>query len=54
MNVPHAASAANEKVIDEASIRYEGWPIVGVCFLVVQSMDAYPVDRSAHKAEVAA
>ena len=34
MNVPHAGSAANEKVIDEASIRYEGWPIVGVCFMV--------------------
>ncbi len=34
MNVPHAGSAATEKPIDEASIRYEGWPIVGVCFLV--------------------
>lgn len=34
MNVPHAGPAAAEKPIDEASIRYEGWPIVGVCFLV--------------------
>lgn len=34
MNMPHAGSAAHEKIIDETSIRYEGWPIVGVCFLV--------------------
>jgi MFS family permease len=34
MNVPHAGPAAAEKSIDETSIRYEGWPIVGVCFLV--------------------
>lgn len=34
MNVPHAGPAAAEKLIDETSIRYEGWPIVGVCFLV--------------------
>lgn len=34
MNVPHAGSTAHEKIIDETSIRYEGWPIVGVCFLV--------------------
>ena len=34
MNVPHAGPAAHEKIIDETSIRYEGWPIVGVCFLV--------------------
>lgn len=34
MNAPHAGSAANEKVLDETSFRYEGWPIVGVCFLV--------------------
>lgn len=34
MNVLHAGPAAAEKPIDEASIRYEGWPIVGVCFLV--------------------
>ena len=34
MNVPHAGPAAHEKIVDETSIRYEGWPIVGVCFLV--------------------
>jgi len=34
MNAPHAGPAANEKVLDETSFRYEGWPIVGVCFLV--------------------
>lgn len=34
MSAPHAGPTANEKAIDEASIRYEGWPIVGVCFLV--------------------
>lgn len=34
MNVPHAGPSAKEKIIDETSIRYEGWPIVGVCFLV--------------------
>jgi MFS family permease len=34
MNSPHTGSAGAEKVIDEASIRYEGWPIVAVCFLV--------------------
>lgn len=34
MSAPHAGSTANEKIVDEASIRYEGWPVVGVCFLV--------------------
>ena len=34
MDAPHARSAAHKKMIDETSIRYEGWPIVGVCFLV--------------------
>jgi MFS family permease len=34
MNAPHAEPAADEKAIDETSIRYEGWPIVAVCFLV--------------------
>jgi len=34
MNAPHSGPAANEKVLDETSFRYEGWPIVGVCFLV--------------------
>ena len=34
MNAPHAEPAAHEKIIDETSIRYEGWPIVGVCFLI--------------------
>ncbi|MES2751341.1 MAG: MFS transporter [Pseudomonadota bacterium] len=29
MNLPHKACA-----VDETSIRYEGWPIVAVCFLV--------------------
>lgn len=28
MNSPHGATA------DEASLRYEGWPVVGVCFVV--------------------
>lgn len=34
MNAPHAEPAAHEKLIDETSIRYEGWPIVAVCFLI--------------------
>lgn len=34
MNAPHAEPAADEKAIDETSIRYEGWPIVAVCFLI--------------------
>lgn len=34
MNAPHAEPAAHEKLIDEASIRYEGWPVVAVCFLI--------------------
>lgn len=34
MNAPQAAPAAHEKAADETSFRYEGWPIVGVCFLV--------------------
>lgn len=34
MNAPHADPTADEKIVDEASIRYEGWPVVGVCFLV--------------------
>lgn len=34
MNAPHAEPAAHEKIIDETSIRYEGWPIVAVCFLI--------------------
>ena len=34
MNSPHTGSAGDEKTIDETSIRYEGWPIVAVCFLV--------------------
>ncbi len=34
MNAPHAEPAAHEKAIDETSIRYEGWPIVAVCFLI--------------------
>lgn len=31
---PHTGPAGAEKIIDEASIRYEGWPVVAVCFLV--------------------
>ena len=34
MNAPHADPSAHEIIIDETSIRYEGWPVVGVCFLV--------------------
>ena len=34
MNAPLAEPPAPEKIIDETSIRYEGWPIVGVCFLI--------------------
>ncbi|CAN5408833.1 hypothetical protein BH10PSE10_BH10PSE10_03720 [soil metagenome] len=34
MNAPHAEPAAHEKAIDETSIRYEGWPVVAVCFLI--------------------
>jgi MFS family permease len=34
MNAPHAEPAAHEKIIDETSIRYEGWPVVAVCFLI--------------------
>lgn len=34
MNSPHTGPAGAEKIIDEASIRYEGWPVVAVCFLV--------------------
>ncbi len=34
MNAPHAEPAAHETAIDETSIRYEGWPIVAVCFLI--------------------
>jgi MFS family permease len=34
MNVPHAGCSAEEKIIDETSFRYEGWPVVAVCFLV--------------------
>ncbi|MGL5167652.1 MAG: MFS transporter [Afipia sp.] len=34
MNAPHAKPAAHEKLIDETSIRYEGWPVVAVCFLI--------------------
>jgi predicted MFS family arabinose efflux permease len=34
MNAPHAEPPADEKAIDETSIRYEGWPVVGVCFLI--------------------
>lgn len=34
MTTPRAEPAAHEKTIDETSIRYEGWPIVGVCFLI--------------------
>jgi MFS family permease len=34
MNAPRAEPAAHEKIIDETSIRYEGWPIVAVCFLI--------------------
>lgn len=34
INSPHIGSAGDEKTTDETSIRYEGWPIVAVCFLV--------------------
>ncbi|MBN9584342.1 MAG: MFS transporter [Afipia sp.] len=34
MNAPHAEPAAHEQPADETSIRYEGWPVVGVCFLI--------------------
>ncbi|NGX98855.1 MAG: MFS transporter, partial [Candidatus Afipia apatlaquensis] len=34
MNAPHAGPTADGKIVDESSIRYEGWPVVGVCFLV--------------------
>ncbi len=34
MNAPHAEPAAHETAIDETSIRYEGWPVVAVCFLI--------------------
>jgi MFS family permease len=34
MNAPHADPAAHERIVDETSIRYEGWPIVAVCFLI--------------------
>ena len=34
MNSPDTGPVVDEKIIDETSIRYEGWPIVGVCFLV--------------------
>jgi MFS family permease len=34
MNAPLAEPAAHGKAVDEASIRYEGWPIVAVCFLI--------------------
>ena len=34
MNAPDAEPAAYEQPADETSIRYEGWPVVGVCFLI--------------------
>jgi MFS family permease len=34
MNAPHADDSAHGKTIGETSIRYEGWPIVAVCFLI--------------------
>lgn len=34
MTPPHIGSAADEDAIDETSIRYPGWPVVAVCFLV--------------------
>jgi len=32
--MPDAGSGANDTSIDESSIRYQGWPVVGVCFLI--------------------
>lgn len=34
MTTPQAGSGANDAPVDEASIRYRGWPVVGVCFLI--------------------
>jgi len=34
MTTPDAGSGANDASNDESSIRYQGWPVVGVCFLI--------------------